>query len=156
GNAEIDRAALEVLKHAGHNYFITEFSPYGNDERQYCSPGFNLPMGRLSRTPDGEFAEYHTSADDLNFVDAASLGDSFRKCLAIFEVLEENRAYVNLNPKCEPQLGKRGLYRSFGGYGGAQTSEIAMLWVLNQSDGSKSLLDIAECSGLSFAAIRQA
>ena len=156
GNAEIDHAALQVLKHSGHEYRSAEFSPYGNDERQYCSPGFNLPVGRLSRTPDGEFAEYHTSADDLNFVDAASLGDSFSKCLAIFEVLEENRVYLSQNLKCEPQLGKRGLYRTFGGYGDSEARELAMLWVLNQSDGSRSLLDISECSGLRFSVIQQA
>jgi len=156
GDAEVDRAALQVLKHSGQRYRMTDFSPYGNDERQYCSPGFNLPVGRLSRTPDAEFAEYHTSADDLNFVDASSLGDSLDKCLAIFEVLEGNRVYVSQNPKCEPQLGKRGLYRTFGGYGDSATGELAMLWVLNQSDGSRSLLDIAERSGLSFGTIRQA
>lgn len=156
GDAEVDRAALQVLKHSGHECKVAEFSPYGNDERQYCSPGFDLPIGRLSRTPDGEFPEYHTSADDLSFVDGAALGDSFNGCLAIFEVLEENRVYVNQNPKCEPQLGKRGLYRAFGGYGDSETRELAMLWVLNQSDGSKSLLDIAERSGLSFDEIRLA
>lgn len=156
GDAEIDRAAAHVLKHSRSAHRVNEFSPYGNDERQYCSPGFNLPVGRLSRTPDGEFAEYHTSADNLNFVDAASLGDSFSKCLSIFGVLEANRTYINQNPKCEPQLGKRGLYRLSGGYGDSQKQELAMLWVLNQSDGSKSLLDIAERSGLSFSMIQQA
>lgn len=156
GDAEIDRAALQVLKHSGQDYAIADFSPYGNDERQYCSPGFNLPVGRLSRTPDGQFAEYHTSADDLNFVDAASLGDSLNKCLAILEILEENRVYLNQNGKCEPQLGKRGLYRTLGGHGDPETLELAMLWALNQSDGSHSLLDIAERSGLAFTIICQA
>jgi aminopeptidase-like protein len=156
GDADIDRAAAHVLKHSGHEFRINEFSPYGNDERQYCSPGFNLPVGRFSRTPDGEFAEYHTSADNLNFVDAASLGDSFSKCLSMLAVLEGNRTYINQNPKCEPQLGKRGLYRLSGGYGDSQKQELAMLWVLNQSDGSRSLLDIAERSGLSFAMIQHA
>jgi aminopeptidase-like protein len=113
-------------------------------------------VGRLSRTPDGQFAEYHTSADDLSFVDAAALGDSFSKCLTIFDALEENRVYLSQNPKCEPQLGKRGLYRTFGGYGDSEMRELAMLWVLNLSDGNNSLLDIAERSGLNFAIIRQA
>lgn len=156
GNAEIDRATLQVLKDSGGPFNVAEFSPYGNDERQYCSPGFNLPIGRLSRTPDGEFAEYHTSADGLEFVDAAALGHSLSTCLTIFEVLEANRVYVNRNPKCEPQLGKRGLYKAFGGYSDTQLRELAMLWVLNQSDGANALLDIAERSGLSFAAINQA
>lgn len=156
GDAEIDLAALHVLKHSGQDSSVVDFSPYGNDERQYCSPGFDLPVGRLSRTPDGEFAEYHTSADNLDFVDPLSLGDSFKQCLAIFEVLEGNRSYLNRNSKCEPQLGKRGLYRAFGGFGDSDTREFAMLWVLNQSDGSKSLLDIAERSGLGFGEIREA
>jgi len=156
GDADIDRAARYVLRHSGHSYNITDFSPYGNDERQYCSPGFNLPVGRLSRTPDGQFPEYHTSADDLNFVDAAALGDSLSKCLAIFDVLENNRIFVNQNSKCEPQLGKRGLYRAFGGYGDSASQELAMLWVLNQSDGTNTLLDIAERSGLGFDVVRQA
>jgi aminopeptidase-like protein len=156
GNAEIDRAALQVLKRSGQPFKVAEFSPYGNDERQYCSPGFNLPIGRLSRTPDGEFAEYHTSADNLDFVDAAALGDALGKCLEIFVVLEANRVYVNQNPNCEPQLGKRGLYKTFGGYSDPQIRELALLWVLNQSDGNNSLLDIAERSGLSFGLISEA
>ena len=156
GNAVIDRAVVHVLQQSGQEYNVQDFSPYGYDERQYCSPGINLPVGCLSRTPHGQFPEYHTSADDLNFVDASPLADTLGKCLSVFEVLEENRVVLNQNPKCEPQLGKRGLYRTFGGYGDAGTQELAMLWVLNQSDGSKSLLDIAERSGLSFTMIRQA
>lgn len=155
-SAEIDRAALQVLKDSGKPFKLADFSPYGNDERQYCSPGFNLPIGRLSRTPDGEFAEYHTSADNLEFVDAGALGNSLSTCLKIFGVLEANRAYMNRNPKCEPQLGKRGLYKTFGGYSDTQVRELAMLWVLNQSDGTNTLLDIAERSGLSFDAINEA
>jgi aminopeptidase-like protein len=158
GDAEIDRAAVHVLQHSGqrHGYTVQDFSPYGYDERQYCSPGIDLPVGCLSRTPHGRFPEYHTSADDLNFVDASSLADSFAKCLAVFEVLEANKAFVNQNPKCEPQLGKRGLYRTWGGYADAETRELAMLWVLNQSDGTHKLLDIAERSGMSFEYIHEA
>ena len=156
GNAEIDRAVVHVLQHSGHGYTVRNFSPYGYDERQYCSPGINLPVGCFSRTPHGQFPEYHTSADDLNFVDPLSLADSFSKCLAIFDILEENRVFVSQNPKCEPQLGKRGLYRSLGGYADAEARELAMLWVLNQSDGTRALLDIAERSGMNFEQIRQA
>jgi aminopeptidase-like protein len=156
GDADIDRAMLQVLQGCGEQYNVADFSPYGNDERQYGSPAFNLPVGRVSRTPDGQFPEYHTSADDLTFVDAAALGDSFVKCLAAFEILEKDRIYLNQNPKCEPQLGKRGLYRTFGGHGDLQTRELAMLWVLNQSDGTNSLLDITERSGLNFDVISEA
>jgi aminopeptidase-like protein len=155
GDCEIDRAASHVLKHSGESYEIVEFSPYGYDERQYGSPAFNLPIGCLMRTPHGHFPEYHTSADNLDFVHPASLSDTFARCLAIFEILENNKTYINQNPKCEPQLGKRGLYTALGG-NDIRTSELAMLWVLSLSEGSHSLLDIAERSGMPFLALAQA
>jgi aminopeptidase-like protein len=156
GTAEIDRAAMHVLKHSGLRHEILEFSPYGYDERQYCSPGINLSVGRLSRTPHGTFPEYHTSADNLAFVHADKLAEALGVSLDTLSVLEKNSTFVNLNPKCEPQLGKRGLYRMVGGSNDAGVSEMAMLWVLNQSDGKNSLLDIAERSGMSFGAICKA
>jgi aminopeptidase-like protein len=156
GNAEIDRAVQQVLKHAGENYEMLEFSPYGYDERQYASPGFNLNVGNFSRTPYGRFAEYHTSADNLDFIKAESLADSFAKCLKIISVVDQNRKYINLNPKGEPQLGKRGLYSLFGGRKDASDFELAMLWVLNLSDGKHSLLDIAERSELEFFTLQKA
>jgi aminopeptidase-like protein len=149
GDAPIDRAAAHVLRHAG-DHEIQSFSPYGYGERQYCSPGFDLPVGRLSRTPHDCYPEYHTSADDLTFIRADRLADSFAACLAIIDVLEHDRTYVNQHPKCEPQLGRRGLYREIG------AEEMAILWVLNQSDGQHSLLDIAERSGLEFEPVRRA
>jgi aminopeptidase-like protein len=153
GNTEIDRAAAQVLKESGQPHEILEFSPYGYDERQYCSPGINLAMGRLSRTPHGTFPEYHTSADNLDFVHAEKLSESLEVCVQIFSLLERNETFMNLAPKCEPQLGKRGLYRMIGGEADAGLSEMAMLWVLNLSDGSHSLLDIAERSGVRFEAL---
>jgi aminopeptidase-like protein len=150
GDAEIDRAAIHVLKHSGQPYDIVDFSPYGYDERQYCSPGFNLPVGRFSRTPFAEYPEYHTSADNLKFVHSEFLSDSFFKVVAILHVLENNRSYLNLSPKCEPQLGKRGLYSSIG------TNEVALLWVLNLSDGSHNLLDIATLAQLPFGKLQAA
>ena len=156
GNAAIDRAAVHVLKHSGNRYDIEDFRPYGYDERQYCSPAFNLPVGVLSRTPYGRFPEYHTSADNLDFVDPASLADSVVSCLSILDVIESDLAYCNLNPKCEPQLGRRGLYASLGGHGGSREIEMALLWVLSLSDGRHSLLEIAEQSGLTFSSVRMA
>ena len=156
GNAQIDRAFAHVLQHSGKPHQVLDFSPYGYDERQYCSPGINLPVGRFSRTPHGTFPEYHTSADNLDFVHPEKLGDAFAVCLEAFSILENNVAFVNLNPKCEPQLGKRGLYRMIGGPADSGINEMAMLWVLNQSDGKNSLLDIAERSGMPFDAIRKA
>lgn len=155
GNAEIDQAVVHVLQHSGTNYEVLDFSPYGYDERQYCSPGFNLPVGCLMRTPHGRFPEYHTSADNLEFVHPAALADSLKKSLSILFVLEHNARYINQNPKCEPQLGKRGLYHALGGEAQSDQAELAMLWVLNASDGSQTLLDIAEKSGLPFPTIKK-
>ncbi|NJR49477.1 MAG: DUF4910 domain-containing protein [Leptolyngbyaceae cyanobacterium CSU_1_3] len=155
GDAEIDRAVLHVLQHSGQDYEAIDFFPYGYDERQYCSPGFNLPVGCLMRTPNSKYPEYHTSADNLEFVQPVYLQDSFAKCLDILSVLEHNKTYVNQNPKCEPQLGKRGLYRSVGGAAGSGIDEMAMLWTLNLSDGKHSLLEIADRSGSEFSAIKK-
>lgn len=155
-DAEIDKAAMHVLKNSERAYAIAEFSPYGYDERQFCSPGFNLPIGSLTRTPFGCYPEYHTSADNLEFVRPTALADSLKAYLAILEVLESNKKYLNTNPKCEPQLGKRGLYGTFGGKKSTKAREMAMLWVLNLSDGNHSLLDIAERSQLEFGLIREA
>lgn len=156
GNAEIDRVVEYVLRASGRPHQVRDFSPYGYDERQYCSPGFNLPVGSLTRTPHGEFPEYHTSGDNLDFVSPESLAASLDLYREVCRVLEANRRYVNLNPKCEPRLGKRGLYQSLGGTANAGQVELALLWVLNFSDGTHSLLDIAERSGHSFATIADA
>lgn len=155
-NAEIDRAVIQVLKDASEPYEVCDFSPYGYDERQFCSPGFNLPVGCFMRTPHGRFPEYHTSADDLHLVRPEHLADSLSKCLAIVQVLEQNKFYLNQNPKCEPQLGKRGIYSQIGGQQDGKLQELAMLWVLNLSDGKNSLLDIAEKSHLQYRAIQDA
>jgi aminopeptidase-like protein len=155
GNADIDRAVACVLRDSGEPSEILEFSPYGYDERQYCSPGFNLPVGCMMRSVWGTFPEYHTSADNLDFIQAESLAGSLHLCLAIVDVLENNRRYINQNPYCEPQLGKRNLYRSTGG-DSISTEINARLWTLNLSDGDHSLLDIAERSSIAFSAIRDA
>jgi aminopeptidase-like protein len=154
GDTELDRAALHVLRHAGVAHEVVDFFPWGYDERQYSSPGFDLPVGSLSRTPHGRYPQYHTSADDLTFVTPQALGDSLVRYLEILEVLEGNAIYRNLCSKGEPQLGRRGLWRPIGGQ--AAGSELALLWVLNFSDGRASLLDIAERAGLPFRVIRRA
>ena len=155
GNSEIDRAFEHVLRHSGEPAEIIEFSPYGYDERQYCSPGFNLPVGCLMRSTWGTFPEYHTSADNLDFIHPGQLARTLQVCLSVCNVLENNRCYLNQNPFCEPQLGKRDLYRSTGGES-IDTEIHARLWVLNLSDGEHSLLDIAERSRLPFNTILDA
>ena len=92
GDAEIDRAFIHVLKQSGEAHRVIEFAPYGYDERQYCSPALNLPVGVIMRTPHGEFAQYHTSADGLDFVQADALSDSLSKCCKVIDVLEYNRS----------------------------------------------------------------
>lgn len=156
GDAEIDRVVQYVLKHSGKPNQIRNFSPYGYDERQYCSPGFNLPVGSLTRSPHGSYPQYHTSADDLNLVSSGALVESLSTYLEVVRLLETNKSYQNLNPKCEVRLGKRGLYRTVGGEIAQPLNEFALLWVLNLSDGSNSLLDISERSGLSFDDVESA
>jgi aminopeptidase-like protein len=156
GHAEIDRAMEHVLEHSGQPYDVQDFFPYGYDERQYCSPGFDLPVGCLMRSPHGTFPEYHTSADDLELIRPEHLADTLVKVMSTFDLLERNRTYLNLSPKGEPQLGRRGLYGAIGGQADRRTEEMAMLWVLNQSDGSKSLLDIAVRASMPFEAVARA
>ena len=156
GNAEIDRAMAHVLRHSDEPYTIIDFFPYGYDERQYCSPGFDLPVGCFMRTPHGQYPEYHSSADDLDFVKEDSLAQSYARCLSVFELLEGNRTHMNQNPKCEPQLGRRGLYRAVAGQQEKQWTELALFWVLNASDGHHTLLDIAERADLPFSKIQSA
>jgi aminopeptidase-like protein len=154
GDAEIDRVVSHVLKHSGGDWTVQDFFPYGYDERQYCSPGFNLPVGCLMRSPHGTFPEYHTSADNLDFVRPEYLEESLARYRDVVRVLEANRTYVNLYPKCEPQLGKRGLYTAIGGDSEAARKQLAMLWILNLSDGHHSLLDIADRAEIPFRILR--
>jgi len=156
GSAEVDRAVLKVLADTREGFREIDFYPYGYDERQYCSPGFNLAVGSLSRSSHGQYPEYHTSADNLSLVKPDYLQESFHTYSDVIDVLENNRTYLNLNPKCEPQLGKRGLYSSVGAAAGSKLKEMALLWVLNLSDGHHDLLQIAERSGETFTDIRKA
>jgi len=153
GDTVLDRAAEHVLTNSGHRHSVVDFYPYGYDERNYCSPGFDLPVGSLTRSSHGTFPEYHTSADDLEFVKAAFLGESLSVYATLLEVLENNGVFVNRNPKCEPQLGRRGLYNVTGGLKEGRSQEMAMFWLLNQCDGTHSLLDIAEKSRIPFDVI---
>ena len=154
GEAPIDRAGAHVVGRAPDGR-VVDFVPWGWDERQYNSPGFDIPVGCLTRSPEGEFPQYHSSADALDLISSAQLDNALSAALAIVDVLENDATYVNLSPKGEPQLGRRGLYH---GVGGAEQSEqqLAMLWVLNQSNGTRSLLEIAERAGLAFEAVHRA
>ena len=154
--AVIDKIVAHCLKTRNEAYGVLDFSPYGYDERQFCSPGYNLPVGRLSRSIHGEFPEYHTSADNLDFVKPEKLEESFEFLRSIFQTIEGNQTYLNLNPKGEPQLGRRGLFKKIGGHSTAKDFQMALLWILNLSDGENSLLDIAIKSKFDFELIRKA
>lgn len=153
GNAPIDRAMRQVLKTSGDDHRIAPFHPYGYDERQYSSPGFALAVGGLMRSQHGTFPEYHTSADNLDFIKPEKMADTLDKAVQAIEVLEHNGRYLNLKPKCEPRLGKYGLYGGGGGQRSGDFDELALLWVLNQSDGGKDLLAIAEKANMPFRKI---
>lgn len=156
GATQIDRAAALVLRERGSREEVVPFSPYGNDERQFCSPGFNLPVGAITRSGYDRSIRHHTSADDLASVSPKALADTLGVCLSIFQVLENDAKPISLNPKGEPQLGKRGLYRTFGGRADRPTLESALLWVMNLADGEHTLLDIAERAALPFSAVKEA
>jgi aminopeptidase-like protein len=154
GNAKIDQAMANVLRHSGLAPVVIDFSPYGYDERQYCSPGFNLPVGLFQRSKFGAIPEYHTSADNLEFIRPEHLSQSYRLIAETIDAIENDLIYYNTLPKCEPQLGKRGLYGAIGGDKDAAAANMAMLWILNLSDGAHSLLDIAERANLPFMVVR--
>jgi aminopeptidase-like protein len=177
GNALIDKIAIEVLTKSSSLFNVIDFFPYGSDERQFSSPGINLDIGSLMRTPYGKFNEYHTSADNLKFMDLNCLNDSFKKYYQIIMLLEkqnslsnepenlnskilineiqvsetdDSKKYLSLNPKCEPQLGKHGLYRMIGGQKDFDLDEMSIFWILCFSDGDHSLKYISERSGINL------
>ena len=152
-----DMAMKNVLDeiYNGH-YRETYFSPVGSDERQYCSQGIDLPIVTLMRSKPGEFDEYHTSADNLDFMNRDSLEETYNVCLRYVKMLEQNSKYINLFPKCEPQMGKRGIYRKTGGQKINTTNQTAMKWILNYSDGQHDLFQISGKSRLSLDTIYKA
>jgi len=156
GDAKIDHIVQKVLEDKNETYELRDFSPYGYDERQYCSPGINLPVGCFMRTPFGEFPEYHTSADNLDLADMDALEDTLSTLKQVVHVIENNQTYRNLNPKGEPNLGKRGLYKRVGGASDTEVDQMAILWTLNLCDGKHSLLDIAVRAEMPFDKIKRA
>ena len=168
GNTLIDKIVLKVLKESNSSFNVIDFFPSGSDERQFSSPGFDLSIGSLMRTPYGNFDEYHTSGDDLNFVKSENLQDTFEKYCKIVDLLEREQSitdtnisdseksdetdlskkYISLNPKCEPQLGKRGLYRMVGGQKESNIDELSIFWIMCFSDGNHSLKYISNRSGI--------
>jgi aminopeptidase-like protein len=156
GETELDAAVINVLQSSGTEFSVRDFIPWGSDERQYSSPGYNIPIGLLMRTPYGKFPEYHTSLDNLDFVQPAPLADSLAKHISAIYVLENNGNYLNTNPKGEPQFSKRSLHRTIGGQKIDADSSLAMYWILNFSDGAHSLIAISDKSKIRFDIIKSA
>ncbi|WP_119680752.1 DUF4910 domain-containing protein [Indioceanicola profundi] len=155
GDTEIDRAVVQVCRDRGLGIAVRPFRPMGYDERQYCSPGFDLPVGCFMRTPNGEFPEYHTSADNPDLVRPEALQQSYEVLAAVMDLLEANLVYRRVDGRGEPQLGRRGLFRRISAEKHA-TGQEALLWLLNLADGTRSLLDMAEHTGLSFTELNAA
>jgi aminopeptidase-like protein len=147
GATATDRAAEHALAASALPSRVMDFEPYGYDERQFCSPGFDLPIGRLTRSPNGGYAEYHTSADSMSLVHPERLAESLQVLARIVSALDCNRRPLNLSGKGEPRLGKRGLYGSLGGASPGEV-EHALLWVLSLADGEHDLVAMASRSGL--------
>jgi aminopeptidase-like protein len=156
GDAVIDRAMAHVLHHTDSSPTILEFAPYGYDERQFCSPGFDLPVGLFQRSQFGTFPEYHTSADDLDLIGPDHLAKSYAMITAALEIIDCPWRPRNTMPRCEPQLGRRGLYAALGGDKDGPAKSMALLWILNLADGSHTLLDMAERSEMPFSTIMSA
>jgi aminopeptidase-like protein len=156
GNALIDRATAHVLRHASATARILEFSPVGYDERQFCSPGFDLPVGLFQRSLFGSFPEYHTSADNLDFVRPEHLAASYRMICGILDIFEQDHRPLSLAMQGEPMLARHGLYALTSRGGPGSQANLAMLWILNLADGRHSLLDMAERADLPFPAIASA
>lgn len=170
GNTDIDLAARAALADVAHRQY--PFTPSGSDERQYASPGFRIPTGTITKDKYYEYDAYHTSKDDLNFISADDLLKTMRLYWRAVQNLEANRVYRRTEPHCEYQLGKHGLYPDTGGTqqqpahlgdedhadheydASSQESSTAgrkvaaMEWLMHGIDGSTSILELADRSGL--------
>jgi aminopeptidase-like protein len=157
GDALCDRAAELILKQTEEKYTVEDFFPdNGSDERQYCSPGFNLPVGSLMRTRYGKYAEYHTSDDNKNFISFKAMEKSVEKYLEVIEVVENNCKYESQFPFCEPHLGKRNLYPTMTSQKSHSNTVSAMKWILNYADGQHDLIDISNKSNIDFKLLLEA
>ena len=147
GDSLADRAALHVLTQSDEPHRLMDFYPARSDERQYCSPGYDLPVGSLLRSTYDTFSEYHTSNDDLELVTADALGHSLRVYHRVIEALEAARTYEATMPYGEPQMSKRGLYPTTGAIRSLEGERRDMMFLLNWCDGQGDLLAAGERVG---------
>ncbi|MDQ7834255.1 MAG: DUF4910 domain-containing protein [Humidesulfovibrio sp.] len=145
-----DRAAEYVLQWFSPGGLVLDYWPGGSDERQYCSPGFNLPVGVLARTIYAAYPQYHTSQDNRDFVSFPAMCDSIDLCFAVALLLERNHVFRRTNPYCEPFLAKHNLHAPLGGQRLPGAWKKARQWILNLSDGTCDLLHMAQRSGLDY------
>lgn len=160
GNHLVDRAVALAFRDAKVEPLVYPFVPDGSDERQYSSPGFRIPVTTISKDKYYEYLYYHTSLDNLDFVKGEALEQSFRLYLSAIDIIEENRTLRSLNPHCEVQLGRRGLYPQSGGAlnqlantagSTAIENEVDVIsWVMFLADGQHDLIAMAERSGCPF------
>ena len=155
GDTVVDRAA-EVVVGRRDGARLLDWYPFGYDERQFCSPGYDLAVGRLTRSLHGTFPEYHTSGDDPSFVDPAQVIAGAEVVLDLLAAIEANGSHRNLAPYGEPRLGPRGLFGATGGGLDRAAHEQAVMWVLSLSDGDHDLVSIAAASGLDVAVVADA
>ena len=152
-NADVNKIAEHVLKYSGKPYKVIDFAIGGSDERQYCSPGFNMPVGSLMRTKYQAYKEYHTSFDNKSFISFEAMNETIETYFSLVRAFELNDTYLNKIPFCEPQLSKRGLYTALGGQKQRTMALSKRLHLLSFADGKTSLLEIAErmnCNLLEF------
>jgi aminopeptidase-like protein len=146
GDTIADKAVLNVLKSKRLPYKCLSYFPTGSDERQYCSPYFNLPVASLMRSMYAQYPEYHTSLDNKSIIDFIAMEELIWLYIEIINVIEKNKTYISINPKCEPFLQNKGLYDSTGGPKAVPINTNALLWILNQADGENNLISISNKS----------
>jgi len=157
GDTLADKVAEHCLSHLeeGGTAEIVDFFPLGSDERQYCSPGFDLPVGSLMRSMYGTYPEYHTSLDNLDYVSGNAIASTLRAYLRMVQVHEINHKYINLSPYGEPQLSKRDLFPTIGATTVGGTGDLLThdrvtrtMYLLSYSDGNNDVVDIANKAGI--------
>lgn len=156
GDSLLEAATEYIAKSRYPNTCVIDFFPLGSDERQYCSPGVNLPFCSLMHSVYGTFKEYHTSLDNKSYISFEVIQQSTEDLYDVIRILENDGRYFNQMPMCEPQLGKRGLYPTISAPNARSKVTDAMMWILNYSDGKHTLFDILKKAQLPIGSFLEA